>query len=84
MLDTIETDTSVYQLITSPAVLKSEDDTYNTVYSILSIKTEGDAAVTTLVYDVTRIKSVGEKILSEVIRCAPSENDIREFIAELL
>ncbi len=79
-----KSEAAVYQLISSPAVFKSENTVFNTAYSILSVKTNGDAAETTLVYDVTRIKSVGEKILSEVIRCAPKESDIREFIAELL
>lgn len=80
----IGTDAAVYQLISSPAIFKNENSVFNTAYSILSVKTEGDAAKTTLVYDVTRIRSVGEKILSEVIRRSPSEHDIRDFIAELL
>ena len=84
MLYATETDTTVYQLITSPAVLKSENNAYNTVYSILFVKLSGGAAETTLVYDIARTKSKGIKILSEVIRCAPSPNDIHDFIAEML
>ena len=75
---------TVYQLITSPAVLKSEDKKYNTVYSILSVQMRGDIAKTTLVYDVAREKQVGKRILSAVTENAPPESELFDFIAELL
>lgn len=75
---------TVYQLIASPAVLKNENDTYNTVYSILSVQVEGGATTARIVYDITRIRSVGEKILSEVTKHSPPQNSIHEFIADLL
>lgn len=73
-----------YQLISSPAIFKSELSSLNTVYSILSVQADGGAAKTALVYDVTRIRSVGERILSEVIKSAPPPYLLSEFISELL
>ena len=75
---------TVYQLISSPAVLRAEERKYNTVYSILSVQMNCDVANTVLVYDVAREKEVGKKILSEVIKNAPSEDELFDFIAELL
>ena len=74
-----------YQLISSPAVaLKSDRKELNTVYSILIIEENRGAVSGTIVYDVTRIKAKGERILSEVIKRAPSKSEIFDFISELL
>ena len=83
---TSEENTAVfYQLISSPAVaLKSENDDLNTVYSILMVEESLGAVSGTIVYDVARRKDRGEKILSEVIKHAPTKSEIFDFISELL
>ncbi len=75
---------TVYQLISSPAVFASEDDALNTVYSVLTVQSANGASETAFVYDVTRIKSVSEKILSEVSKNAPPLRLLADFISELL
>ncbi len=74
----------VYQLISSPAVFKNDNDEFNTVYSILSVQLEMDAAKTVLVYDIARTKAMAEKIFSEVIKASSLPDRIHEFIEELL
>lgn len=75
---------AVYQLISSPAVFESEDDTLNTVYSVLAVQSASGAYKTAFVYDISRIKSVSERILSEVTKNAPPLTLLADFISELL
>ena len=80
-----ENDAVFYQLISSPAVaLKCENEKFNTVYSVLMIEESKGAVNGTIVYDVARSKVLGNRILSKVIKRAPSKDEIFDFISELL
>jgi hypothetical protein len=73
-----------FELISSSAVIKDENEAYNSVYSVLGVYVEDGIAEALFVYDVSRTKETGEYILSETVKKCPSRGELKDFISELL
>ena len=74
----------VYQLIRSEAICLCEDG-YDTAYSILVARVEGDAVTESeLAYDVSRTEEEGCRVLNELWLSGAEPNVINDVVSELL
>lgn len=75
---------TVYQLVCTPEIVKSEDARYGNVYSLLRLDLFDDTVKAHILYDVSRIDTVAKSILRKVERGQPSSDEFAEFVSELL
>lgn len=70
---------TVFQL-----ALTKDIDGSGDVYSLLALYPNGETYISRFVYDITRIKEKAENILGTVRNGSPGEDELVEFISELL
>jgi hypothetical protein len=75
---------TVYQLVCTPEIVKSEDARYGNVYSLLRLDLFDDTVKADILYDISRIDTVAQSILQKVENSQPSSEDFAEFVSELL
>jgi len=79
-----KTSGAVYQLVETPSAKTEICTEFSTVYSALALYPNGDFYKSDFVYDISRTKERAKNIIDKLTECKPTENELIDFIAELI